>query len=254
MSKPNGDVHCSEMQTRLQDTIQAQTFESLRRSAHAQKVAAKSVVWKDGMEQPEIGILCQGYLRFQRNGLDGRRQIVGLVVPGDIVGERVCRRSDMSLEAATDATIYWFDRKVYDALLRSDPLLRRKHYLNSMAQVDRLRWLTLMIGALRPNERVATLLLSGKFFMPWRAQSHDRGVLTLALNRRDIADMLATTPETICRTLKAFEKEGLIEMIDPVQVRVLDRAGLVARAALTEESAGLADIMQPDRAIETSAA
>jgi len=89
--------------------------------------------------------------------------------------------------------------------------------------------------------------------MPWRAQGRAGGVLTLALNRRDVADMLATTPETICRTLKGFEKEGLIEMIDPVHVRVLDYAGLVTRAALKEAPESLADIMLPDCVLEPGA-
>ena len=252
-SKSVDDVPCGQIQARLQDEIQAQSFETLRRSARVQKIAADSVVWKDGMERPDIGILCEGYLRFQCNGANGRRQIIAIAVPGDILGDRGRTRPDMSFEAATDAKICWFERKVYDELLRSDPLLRRKHYINSMAQVDRLHWLTLMIGALRADERIATWILSGKFFMPWRAQGRAGGVLTLALNRRDVADMLATTPETICRTLKGFEKEGLIEMIDPVHVRVLDYAGLVTRAALKEAPESLADIMLPDCVLEPGA-
>ncbi|WP_417807731.1 Crp/Fnr family transcriptional regulator [Thioclava sp.] len=253
-SKTRDDLHCAEIKAHLQKSIPKQVFETLCETAKTQRFAADSVLWEDGMERPGIGILCQGYLRFQRNGLDGRRQIMGLVVPGDIVGDRVSGRPDLSLEAASDATIYWFDRKVYDDFMYSDSMLRRNHYLNNMAQVERLRWLTVIIGALRPDERLACFLLSGKFTMSWHAQSHDRGVLTLAISRRDIADLLATTPETVCRTLKKFEQEGLIEMIDPVHVRVIDRAGLIQRAALINEPVSLAYIMQTDRKIMASVA
>jgi len=229
------EVQCGALQARLKELLLPESFETLARGAYFEDIETDAVLWRDGMQIPSVGILCGGYLRFQRNGLDGRRQILSLLVPGDLVGQRVHGRPECTLEAASPASIYWFDRKIYDALLRSDRSLRRAHYRNSMAQVDRLRWLTWMIGALRPDERLATLLLIAVRFMPWKPMADGTGVLTIAISRRDIADLLATTPETICRVLKIFERDGLIRMIDPVHMRMLDRSAMVQRSKLPSD-------------------
>lgn len=239
------DTHCALAKTLLGKRVLPKTYASLVRAAHVEKVAADTVIWQEGMDLPGLAVLCSGYLRVSRYGQEGRRQIVNLFVPGDLVGQDIHAEMGVALESATDAVLYWFDRRTYQELQRADRLLRLEFYRNTIMQVERLRWLTWIVGALKPEERLAAFLLNAVRFMPFKWLDKSNGRLTLTVSRRDIADLLATTPETICRTLKAFRREGLINMVDPLHVVVRDRPGLVKRAALTRDPAALAGVNEP---------
>jgi CRP-like cAMP-binding protein len=51
------------------------------------------------------------------------------------------------------------------------------------------------------------------------------------MSRSDIADYLGLTIETVCRTLSAFKREGVIAIPNPHRIELLDRDAL---AAMTE--------------------
>ncbi|HDR28695.1 helix-turn-helix domain-containing protein, partial [Rhodovulum sp.] len=70
-----------------------------------------------------------------------------------------------------------------------------------------------------------------------RFQRHSRdgtGLISLAVARRDIADLLATSVETICRVFKTLERDGLIRLLDPAHILFLDIDALAERTDLTD--------------------
>lgn len=206
-------------------------------SSHREHVTADTVIWHDELRVSKVGIVLEGYLRFQRYGRDGRRQILNLTVPGDLFGHESLGQTGYTLEAATDVVLCCFDRNTFDRLLCEDRSLRHALYRHRAAQIERLRWLTWTIGVLRPDERLVAFLLNATGFMPFQPMPDGGGILTVAISRRDIADLLATTTETLCRVLKGLEREGILEMIDPARIRLFDRDTLAARAALPADEA-----------------
>jgi len=203
----------------------------LAATAHVETVPPDKVLWHDDAPSPLVGVLVSGYLRFQRYSRDGRRQILNLTVPGDLFGHEDDRRAGYTLESATEAVLCRFDRRTFDRLLTEDGTLRRALYRYNEGNLDRLRWLTWTIGALRPEERIAAFLLKARAFLPYRDLPDGTGLLSLAIGRRDMADLLSTSVETICRVFKGMERAGVIRLLDPAQILVLDPAALAARAA-----------------------
>lgn len=202
----------------------------LAEMAHIETVPADRVLWYDDAPSPLVGLVVSGYLRFQRHTRDGRRQILNLYVPGDLFGREEERRAGYTLEAATEVVLCRFDRRGFDRLLAQDGSLRRALYCAGAGNLDRLRWLTWMIGGLRPEERIAAFLQEARGFLPCRALPDGPELISLAISRRDMADLLATSVETICRVFKAMERGGLIRMLDPAHVLLLDVEGLASRA------------------------
>jgi CRP/FNR family transcriptional regulator len=205
---------------------------ALSGSAHVEHCAVDRVLWHDDDGPPVAGVLLSGLLRLERCSSQGRRQILGLFLPGELVGWETDRAAGYSIEAVTEATFCRFDPVLFNRLVSDDQALRAEVYRQNMRQLERLRWLTWTIGALSPEERVAAFLVSAMDYMPVQPQPEGGPVLSVVLSRRDIADLLATTVESTCRILKGLEREGLIVLRDPWHVQIPDIDALARRGSV----------------------
>ncbi|TCO72407.1 Crp/Fnr family transcriptional regulator [Rhodovulum euryhalinum] len=217
----------------------------LAETAHVEIVPPDRVLWHDDAPAALVGIVLSGCLRLQRHSRDGRRQILNLAVPGDLFGQEGEGRAGYTLESATEATLCRFDRRAFDRLVAEDGTLRRALYCHNSSKLERLRWLTWTIGALRPEERIAAFLLSARAYLPYRALPDGTGLISLVIARRDMADLLATSVETICRVFKALERDGIIRLLDPAHILFLDIDRLAERAALPGSGSEGMDLIMP---------
>jgi CRP-like cAMP-binding protein len=169
-----------------------------------------------------VWLVRSGILRLQRFAFDGRRQILSLSLPGEIVGYDRQWREGMSLETATRCCLCRIDRREFDFQMANNPLLRQDFYKQQHDQIEHLRWLTWSIGALRPEERLSAFLALATRFMPYRPLSDGTSVLSMMLARLDIADLLATTVESISRITHSLNEAGVIDILDSSHFRIVD--------------------------------
>ncbi|KEO56505.1 Crp/Fnr family transcriptional regulator [Thioclava pacifica] len=163
-----------------------------------------------------------GYLRMQSHSLSGRRQILGVARPGESIGPPRRGVGGYEVEAATPVRLCRFDRLTFELLLHEEPELRRALCQQSQIWLEKTRRLTWVLGALGSNARLRAMLLLSRDWLPWQPLEDGTGVLSLDLPRQDIADFLATTQETVSRLLHQFEDDGLIEIINPRKIRLID--------------------------------
>jgi CRP/FNR family transcriptional regulator len=200
-------------------------------SAHRVEVPVNRAIWTADGDPGVVAILREGYLRVQRYTADGQRQVVSILLPGEVVGDDLTARPGFDVEAATPAVICRIDRRAFDALTRKDSGLRRALIAQRTARLDRLRWATWAIGALRPEERLAGFLALATRVMSFVPEGRG-GVLTLEVPRLDVADFLSTTVESISRLTHKMERDGVIEIVDPNRFRIRDLRRLVALGCL----------------------
>ena len=196
-----------------------------------QDIAAQSSVWTEECDAPCCVVLVRGILRSVHYGYDGRRHVISLIFPGEIVGRHMMRPG-LSIEAATDARLCRLDPKVYAHLLRHSARFRDLVHHQAEADLERMRLQTLSLGVMTPEERLAWFLVQAAAVLPFAPLPSGGGVLTLSLPRADIADLLGTTIESISRITHKFEREGAIRILDPRHFEIPDLARLSRIASL----------------------
>jgi len=165
-----------------------------------------------------------GTVRVCRLLADGRRHIAEFCCSGDCFGLDSTSERSYSAEAVDDVIVMRFQRKVTERLIEQNPAvarLLREAMLRDLAIAhDR----TLLLGRMTASERVAS-------FLREMFERRDRTkILDLPMSRNDVADYLGLTIETVCRTLSAFKREGIIAIPHPHRIELLDREAIEVMA------------------------
>jgi CRP/FNR family transcriptional regulator, nitrogen fixation regulation protein len=160
-----------------------------------------------------------GTVRTYKVLVDGRRQIGGFYLPGDMFGLETGDEHTFSAEAITDCKVIVIKRSSVVALAARDNDVTRRMWELTAQELQRTqdRILVLIKSA---QERVAGFLLE----MSDRAS--DGGAVELPMSRQDIADYLGLTIETVSRTLTQLEKSATIELSTSRRIVLRNRSAL----------------------------
>ena len=163
-----------------------------------------------------------GSVRTYKILSDGRRQVGGFYLPGDIFGLEFAEEHTLSAEAISDAKILVVKKSALSAMAVRDPSVAQQVFALTGRELHRVqdRILLLIKNA---RERVASFLLE----MAERAS--DNNTIELPMSRQDVADYLGLTIETVSRTLTALETASAIKVAPSSRRIVLrNRAALAA--------------------------
>jgi len=160
-----------------------------------------------------------GTVRTYKILSDGRRQIGGFYLPGDIFGLEFADEHTLSAEAIADAKVLVIKRRALAALAGRDAAIGRELYALTGRELRRVqeRILLLIKSA---QERVASFLLE----MAERAPAGNS--IELPMSRQDIADYLGLTIETVSRTLTSLESAAAIELPTSRRIVLRNRTAL----------------------------
>ncbi|MBE2994173.1 Crp/Fnr family transcriptional regulator [Sphingomonas sp. CFBP 13603] len=166
--------------------------------------------------------LVSGVLKVVREEPDGRTQIVGLLFPGDFVGELFVRHGADTIAVLAEAELCVYPREALERTLAQYRGAERLLLRRTLATLAAARRALPMLAHARADARLAAFLLD----MARRAGVQDGGVVMLPLSRGEIAEALGLAIETVSRHMTAFRDEGLIALSGLRGVTLLDRAAL----------------------------
>jgi CRP-like cAMP-binding protein len=189
---------------------------------HRANLVPNSEVISGSRPGHDVWFVRTGILRLQRYAYDGRRQVMSLYLPGEIVGYESQFREGVSVETVTESGLCRIDRRKFDLFLGENRNLRDDFFRQQQDQLDRLHWLTWSLGALSPEARLSAFLALSSRFMPFKPLPDGTGVLSMVMPRADIADLLATTVESISRIIRRLAETDVVEIKDPSHLRILD--------------------------------
>ena len=147
-----------------------------------------------------------GAVRTMRFTSEGRRQILGFHLPGDIFGLELGDAHSLSAEAVVASDIVMVRRSAIERAAADDVRAARALLKLTSEQLANAREHALVLGRKGAGERVAAFLLQlAKRVVAKRE-------LDLPMSRADIADYLGLTIETVSRAFSEFERQAAIAL------------------------------------------
>jgi CRP/FNR family nitrogen fixation transcriptional regulator len=165
-----------------------------------------------------------GTVRTCKTSENGRRQIAGFYLRGDIFGLEVRDEHILSAEAAAETKLLLINRSALFALAERDNSVARELWMLTVAELRRVQDHCLLLSR-SSVQRVAGFLVG----MAQRLRARDK--LELPMGRQDIADYLGLTIETVSRTFSALEKNAAIEIPTSRRIVFRDYSELVRLSA-----------------------
>ena len=147
----------------------------------------------------------EGAVRTYKLLSDGRRQIGAFHLPGDIFGLENGDVYRFTADAIIETTV-WLARResVFSGLTEISAAATLKVVNKSLEHVENH---LLLLGRQTSLEKTASFLLEMDRRLEQPALMH------LPMSRRDIADYLGLTLETVSRTLSIFRQEGILSIL-----------------------------------------
>ncbi len=193
--------------------------------------AGETITWA-GERNDMIGSVVSGVASLSRTLPDGRRQMVGLLLPSDFVGRPGRDNSPYDVVAAHEVVMCQFRKKEFENLVKSTPALEHRLLDMTLDELDSAREWMLLLGRKTAREKIASLLaiIARRNAVLERKDVVDGLQFAVPLTREAMADYLGLTIETVSRQISALKKEGIIDLIDSRHVRVPDFAILLDEA------------------------
>ncbi|MGY6555515.1 MAG: helix-turn-helix domain-containing protein [Wenzhouxiangella sp.] len=187
-----------------------------------------------GQSAKTVSVVRSGSVKAYQLSQDGDEIVSGFYLPGEILGLDALssEKHPGFATALEDSRTCEIPFKDFINMLKTSPKLNQVMLRLLSEEMAETRELLLVVGRLDARTRVALFLMSMSRRLARRNQDPDQFRLTM--DRRDIANYLGLTIETVSRTLSTLQREKIIEVRGKL-VRVLDRPSLEQMAMRVDE-------------------
>jgi CRP-like cAMP-binding protein len=187
--------------------------------------ASNMEIFGEGEPAEYLYEVVRGLVRSCKILGDGRRQITGFHMPGEVFGLEPDEEHHLSAEAVNDAIILAIKRRTIMRLAARDADFARQLWAVAALEHQRAQNHIVVLGCMNARQRIAAFLL----LMALRGS--DDNEIELPMTRRDTADYLGLAIETVSRTITQFEDDGVIGLVSMRRVILHDRAALTRLVA-----------------------
>jgi CRP/FNR family transcriptional regulator len=200
------------------------TLNRLAQSANWKVFAPDTVVFWEGDTESNLYFLQYGSLKVLKTAPDGRTQVLRFIDAGEIfneVGVLARRPNPATAIALEESGIWLIPRSALEGIVLAHPTVAMQIIENMADKIIELVTLAADLSLKTVEARFAQILL----------EQTEGDVIERRRwsNQTELAARLGTVPDVLSRVVRELTKAGLIEM-DRQQIRILNRAGLEARA------------------------
>jgi CRP/FNR family transcriptional regulator, anaerobic regulatory protein len=191
----------------------------------------QTVVWS-GDRMDFVASVVSGIATLTQTMEDGRRQMVGLLLPSDFVGRPGRETAAYDVVATTDLVMCCFRKKPFEDVMATTPHVGQRLLEMTLDELDAAREWMLLLGRKTAREKIASLItiIARRDASLRHEQSEGRVVVDLPLTREAMSEYLGLTLETVSRQISALRKEGIIEIEGKRHIIIPDFERLVEEA------------------------
>ena len=189
--------------------------------ATRRKVKRGDSLFSNGDRFDALYAIRTGFFKTRITTEDGRDQVTGFQMAGEIIGLDgiVGDRHSCDAVALEDAEVCEMPYGRIEELSREVPALQTHVHKIMSREIVREHGVMLLLGSMRAEERLAAFLLN--LVQRLHARGFSRSELVLRMTREEIGSYLGLKLETVSRTFSKFAEDGLIE-VKHRHVRILD--------------------------------
>jgi CRP/FNR family transcriptional regulator len=193
--------------------------------------AGQTVIWS-GDRMDFVGSVVTGIATLTQTMEDGRRQMVGLLLPSDFVGRPGRARAAYDVVATTDIVMCCFRKKPFEEMMERTPHISQRLLEMTLDELDAAREWMLVLGRKTAREKIASLIAIIARRDAAIGMKGRRGplVVDLPLTREAMADYLGLTLETVSRQVSALRRDNVIALEGKRRVTIPDFNRLLEEA------------------------
>lgn len=187
-----------------------------------------TIAWA-GEAMPLVGSVVEGVAMLSSTLSDGRRQMVGLLLPSDFLGRPGRSRLAYDVVAVTPITFCMFRKAEFERMIHRSPRIEHRLLEMTLDELDAAREWMLLLGRKTAREKIASLfvIMARRDAALQRQEPRDGLRFPLYITRESMADYLGLTIETVSRQISALRRDGLVVLGDNRMVHVPDFARLI---------------------------
>ena len=217
---------CNLREMCLPEGLSADEMERMENLVYARrKVKRGEALFRAGDRFTSVYAIRVGFFKTALNHGDGREQVTGFQMPGELLGMEGIGSGEHSSNAVAleDCEVCVLPFATIEEIGREIPALQRHLQGVLSREIVRDHGVMMLLGSMRAEERLAVFLLNlSKRFIRrgWSASDFH-----LRMTREEIGSYLGLKLETVSRLFSKFQADGLME-VNQKHVRIGDIAGL----------------------------
>ena len=216
MNKETITIACSNCNLRelcMPMGLSAQELERVDELVAVRRTVKRGTsLFHNGEKFTSLYAIRTGFFKTSVNTEDGRDQVTGFQMAGEIIGldgivneQHTC--DAIALEDA-EVCVLPFDR-IEEISREVNSLQRHVHKIMSR-EIVREHGVMLLLGSMRAEERLAAFLLN--LVQRLQARGFSKSELILRMTREEIGSYLGMKLETVSRTFSKFADDGIVEV------------------------------------------
>jgi CRP/FNR family transcriptional regulator len=181
---------------------------------------ARTRLYEAGNAATSIWIVAAGVVKSFRELPSGKRQVMGFLFAGDLMGLAENGKYVNTTQAVTSLTVYRIATEVLTDILRRDGELEFQFLCKVAHDLRGLQHRAIVVGRRRATARIAMFLE-----MLARHQSTalaPGATIRLPMSRTEVAEYLNLTPEAVSRALSELSRDGIAVSPDRHSIRIVD--------------------------------
>ena len=177
------------------------------------EVAARRDIVREGDKPRAVSLLLEGWACRYKQFPDGRRQIIGFHIPGDICDSNifVLDEMDHSMGAVTRLRYAEIGFDDFEVMVGQSPRIARALWWNDQVNAAIAREWIANVGQRNAYERIAHLICEMYVRLDAVGRTDD-GHCEWPLTQSDLASATGLTAVHVNRTLQELRRDGLVEL------------------------------------------